>query len=128
MSDSITKDEIDWVEYDLNLFTAENWDEEEEESTWDSFYTCQPSVYVSLKDNRSLRFYLEAFTMTEEETRVLQPQLKYGNEEDFFISLDEFKRECKVIPDRINKLLDKLPNPYSLAFHSEVQEINWINT
>ena len=125
---SITRDEIGWVEYDLNLFTAENWDEKEQESTWDPFYTCQPSLYVSLKDNRSLRFYLEAFTMTEEETNVIQPQLEHGTQQDFFIPLDEFRRECGLIPNRISELLDKLPNPYSLSFHSEVQEINWINT
>lgn len=123
----LTKDEIHYYDYDLNIFYEDLGLNEDGIEHYSDVYTVQPSIYVQTIDDRALRFYLEAFKLTLEETRALAPDFPeedYGT--DFFIALSEFYKLAQVIPDRIKILLNMLPDPVT-SLEQGVPEINWIN-
>ena len=125
---SLAKDQIQNMEYDLNVFYAERYDEEFEQTIWDETYTIQPSVYISTIDNRSLRMYLTAFQTTLEETRAIAPDFpeeQYGS--DFFIALETFMDQTRALPLSLANKLASLPMLDSLELDLDAKEINWIN-
>jgi hypothetical protein len=118
------------MEYDLNVFYAERYDEEFEQTIWDETYTIQPSVYINTVDDRALRMYLTAFQTTLEETRAIAPDFpeeQYGS--DFFISLETFMDQTRALPLSLADKLVRLPSLDSLASNlgTYTAEINWIN-
>jgi hypothetical protein len=114
-------------EYDLNIFYAENYDEESEETTWDPFYTVQPSVYQVDENGSVTRQYLEAFKLSLEETRAIAPDFPeddYGS--DFFITLEFFYGTAKALPGRVRQILSTLPAVHEVEFESS--ETKWLDT
>lgn len=123
----LAKDQIRNMEYDLNVFYAEDYSEAKG-TTWDDVYTIQPSVYINTVDDRALRMYMEAFKLTLEETRAIAPDFpeeQYGS--DFFISLDAFMDQTRALPLSLANKLSKLPMLDSLVLDPDAPEINWIN-
>lgn len=113
-------------EYDLNIFYAEDWSEEEG-TTWDDVYTIQPSVYSYNEDTDAVtRQYMESFKISLEETRALAPDFPmeyWGN--DFFLSLNTFYDMAKAIPGRVKQILSTLPPVDEVAFESD--ETKWLD-
>ena len=126
---TVTKENLEILEYDLNVFYAENYSEEKG-TTWDEIYTIQPSVYFVTKDTWvANRMYMEAFTLTLEETRAIAPDFPISEwGDDFFITLEYFISTCKTLPESLKAKLDKLPPIESHVLHvSFVPEIQWMN-
>jgi hypothetical protein len=125
----LDKTTLEILEYDLNVFYAEDWSEKKG-TTWDECYTIQPSAYYVVRDsNVSNRIYFESFKLTLAETRAIAPDFpedEWGS--DFFMTLDYFIDTCKVLPDSVKSTLDKLPdlNTFDLDPDS-MEEVKWIN-
>ena len=117
-------------EYDLNVFYAEDYDVESEETTWDQCYTIQPSVYQYDEiDQTSTRVYLEAFKISLEETRAIAPDFpeeEWGS--DFFITLDTFYDACQALPGRVKQILSTLPPLDEVPVSNDEPELKWLNT
>jgi hypothetical protein len=115
-------------EYDLNVFYRDlGTNEETGENEWADVFTIQPSVYRVDGEWVSTRSYLESFTLTLAETRMLAPDFpekEWGD--DFFITLDSFRNIAKTIPDRVKALLDSLPHVDSVP--EDIDDYRWINT
>jgi hypothetical protein len=123
----LAKDQIQNMEYDLNVFYAERYSDAEG-TTWDDVYTIQPSVYINTIDDRALRMYLEAFKLNLEETRAIAPDFpeeQYGS--DFFIALETFMDQTRALPLSLANKLASLPMLDSLELDLDAKEINWIN-
>mgnify|MGYP000541207792 FL=1 len=122
----IDKTDLGVLEYDLNVFYAEDWSEEKG-STWDDVYTIQPSIYYVVKDTwESRRIYMESFKLSLEETRAIAPDFpedEWGS--DFFIECDYFRNTCKALPDSVASMLNKLPELNSVD--TDASELKWIN-
>ena len=124
---NLNKESIAVIEYDLNLFYEDLGLDEYDVNQWAEVYTIQPSIYVGTVDDRALRFYLEAFKLTLEETRAIAPDFplkEWGT--DFFIGLEEFYKVAKAVPERVRNMLNRLPDPM-LAQLNNKTEIAWIN-
>ena len=124
----LVKEDLEILEYDLNVFYAEDWSEEKG-TTWDEFYTIQPSVYFVTKDTWiSNRMYMEAFTLTLEETRAIAPDFpedEWGS--DFFITLEHFISTCRTLPESVKAKFDRLPPIESHVLETEFgPEIKWL--
>jgi hypothetical protein len=109
-----TKEQAEVVEYDLNVFYQDLGRDHNGVNQWSNVYTIQPSVYVGVDDGTSLgrtfRLYLNAFTLTLEETRAIAPDFpesEWGD--DFFVTLDYFLELCQTLPNTVKAKLDKLP-------------------
>jgi hypothetical protein len=113
-------------EYDLNVFYAEQYDEDQG-TYWDPVFTIQPSVYQYDEETDSVtRQYMESFKLSLLETRALAPDFpeeEYGS--DFFISLDYFKNKAKTIPGRVNQILSTLPPVDEIRFQEP--ETKWLD-
>lgn len=124
----LAKEDIKDAEYDLNMFYEDlGLNVDGSDMAYADVYTIQPSIYIETVDNRSLRFYLEAFKLDLAETRALAPDFpeeEWGS--DFFIGLDAFYSQAKAVPTRVDALLNKLPDIYTAQMDSST-EINWIN-
>ncbi len=114
------------AEYDLNLFYAEDYNVETNETTWDDNLTCQPSVYAQTDDGRTLRFYLDAFELDAKQTKSIAhyfPEEEWGS--DFFISIELFKALAEDRDPGIDDMLAKLPDPMTIDMTSD-RQINWL--
>jgi hypothetical protein len=118
---NILKDNLEVLEYDLNVFYEDLGDELAE------VYTIQPSAYYVVKDsNASSRTYLKSFKLTLEETRAIAPDFpmdEYGD--DFFIGLEYFIETCKTLPASVKAKLDKLPDIGTLDLNHD--EVIWFD-
>jgi hypothetical protein len=124
----IDKSNIDFMEYDLNVFYEDLGLDAEDVNQWADVYTIQPSVYINTIDNRALRLYMEAFKLTLAETRAIAPDFPidfWGD--DFFIALDSFQNMCKAMPESLQARLSQLPDLKTLDIDPDASEINWIN-
>lgn len=120
---------IEFQEYDLNVFYAEEYDDEQG-YYWSEQLTIQPSKYVAYSDGRVDRRYLESFKLSLEETRAIAPDFpmdEWGS--DFFIGLEAFKETCKTLPGRVNQILDTLPDLDQVKLNEEdsYTEVKWLN-
>ena len=122
----LDKTTLEILEYDLNVFYAEDWSEEKG-TTWDECYTIQPSAYYVTKDTWiSNRVYLQSFRLTLEETRAIAPDFpmdEWGS--DFFLTLDYFISTCKALPNSVKSALDKLPDINTIDLNSN-EEVQWL--
>lgn len=118
---------IEFQEYDLNVFYAEEYDDENG-YYWSDVLTIQPSKYVAYSDGMVDRRYLESFKLSLAETRAIAPDFEeYGS--DFFISLKYFKEQCKALPGRVNQILDTLPDIDLVQIDNEnYSELQWLDT
>ena len=122
MSNRLTLDEVDEVAWDLNFFYKEDWDGIE--TTWDDYYTCQPSLYVNTKDNRALRYYLNSFTCTKKETLDIASGLGYDDTDFFIDSLMVYP----FLSQRMKSLLNTLPTCEEvIEGRSPIASMVWIN-
>lgn len=120
--DYLTMDQVDFTDWDLNFFYREDWDGKE--TVYDEHYTCQPSLYVVTKDNRSVRYYLESFTISKKETEEIASGLGY-TDDDFFIGLGEV---YPWLSSRIRTMLKLLPQPeLVISGRSEIDSYCWIS-
>lgn len=106
----LNKTEIEFSEYDLNLFYEDLGHDADGVNQWADTYTIQPSMYIVYKDGRSVRHYLDAFKLDLGETRMLEPDFPvdfWGS--DFFISMEAFMNIAKTVPNRIVDILEGLP-------------------
>jgi hypothetical protein len=128
MSNYLDKNTLSILEYDLNVFYAENWSEEKG-TTWEDVYTIQPSIYYVVKDTwASSRVYMKSFKLTLAETRAIAPDFpeeEWGS--DFFIGLEHFTNTCKALPDSVRDKLALLPNLDMLDIDPDASELEWIN-
>lgn len=120
---------IEFQEYDLNVFYAEEYDDEQG-YYWSEQLTIQPSKYVAYSDGRVDRRYLESFKLSLAETRAIAPDFpmeEWGS--DFFISLEAFKEHCKALPGRVNQILDTLPDIDQVKLNEEdsYTEVKWLD-
>jgi hypothetical protein len=122
----LDKSTLEILEYDLNVFYAEDWSEEKG-TTWDDVYTIQPSVYYVVKGtNASSRIYLTSWDLTLEETRMIAPDFPeddYGD--DFFIGLEYFLDQCKTLPKTVKDMLDTLPKLETIELDPDGPELSW---
>ena len=122
MSNSLTINDIESTAWDLNFFFREDWDGRD--SVWDEFYTCQPSLYINTIDNRSLRYYLESFSCTVQETVDIANGLGYTDDDFFIDSLMVYP----FLSKRIKNLLVSLPTcEQVIEGRSPIQSMVWIN-
>lgn len=119
--------DIETAEYDLNIFYEDLGHDEDGVNQWADVYTIQPSIYINDVYNRSSRIYLDAFKLTLEETRALEPDFpedEWGS--DFFIAMEAFYELAKVVPTRVHELLSNLPDLEKARLNPDA-EINLIN-
>jgi hypothetical protein len=126
----VTKDQINHVEYDLNVFYEDLGTEDDDgNNQWADVYTIQPAVYVIFNnESDSTRLYMEAFKLSLEETRAIAPDFPVEDwGDDFFISLEYFLEMCKTLPDSVKAKLDALPPIESHVIDTDAPEIKWVN-
>lgn len=108
-------------EYDLNVFYEDLGDE------LSDAYTIQPSVYKVDEFDQVTRQYMTSFKLSLEETRAIAPDFpdhEYGS--DFFITLEQFLKQAKALPESVNSMIDMLPPVEQVPFQDK--EYDWINT
>lgn len=124
MSNELTMDNVSECEWDLNFFYKEDYDMDTQETTWDDYYTCQPSLYVYTKDDRALRYYLDSFTCTKKETLDIASGLGYDDSDFFIDSLMVYP----FLSQRLKSLLNTLPTCEDVVEgRSPIDGMNWIN-
>lgn len=117
----LDKDNLDTLEYDLNVFYRDLGEELAD------VYTIQPSIYYVVKESyASSRIYMESFELTLAETRAIAPDFpinEFGD--DFFIGLEYFIDTCKTLPDTVRAQLDALPNLDDIDLDPNGPELKW---
>lgn len=115
-------------EYDLNVFYAEDYNDEQG-YYFEDVFTIQPSKYVAYSDGMVNRRYLESFKLSLAETRAIAPDFpaeEWGS--DFFISLEAFKEHCKTLPGRVNQILDTLPDIDLVKIdNDDFTDVRWLD-
>ena len=124
----VTKDQINYVEYDLNVFYEDLGTDCDNHQSAD-VYTIEPLVCVVFNNKSdSTILPMEAFKLSLEETRAIAPDFptkEWGD--NFFISLEYFLDTCKTLPDSVKAKLDALPPVESHVIDTEAPEIKWVN-
>lgn len=112
--------------FELNIFLLENYDEDTEETTLDDCFTVQPSIVEKLNEVYCRTQWLEPFKLSYEETTAIGQnfsEIEYGT--DFSLSLEEFYKKCRNLPERVRQILNSLPDLKSAEFDGK--ETMWLD-